>query len=195
MRIELVILSITGLIIANMYTEGKYLKIALSWKKYYKMIGVAFVGLALCWLFRNNPARARTILNNSNEYIKYLPVDKNVSGIMAPLLNFSENSMYENGGRTVHGGTMDVQPQYKNRLFDSGRTTGQRATKRSVSETKKKFVAARQNWHCGDCKNQLSAWFEVDHTVRLENGGSNHIDNLVALCRECHGKKTAIENL
>jgi 5-methylcytosine-specific restriction endonuclease McrA len=29
----------------------------------------------------------------------------------------------------------------------------------------------------------------------LEYGGSNHIDNLVALCRECHGKKTTIENL
>ena len=195
MRIELVILLITGLVIANMYTEGKYLKIALSWKKYYKMIGVAFVGLALCWLFRKNPEHARTILNNSNEYIKYLPVDKNVTGIMAPLLNFSSNSQYVDGGRTIGGGTSDVQPQYKNRLFESGKASGQKATKRSVSETKKKFVAARQNWHCGDCKNQLSAWFEVDHTVRLENGGSNHIDNLVALCRECHGKKTAIENL
>jgi len=195
MRIELVILLITGLVIANMYTEGKYLKIALSWKKYYKMIGVAFVGLALCWLFRKNPEHARTILNNSNEYIKYLPVDKNVTGIMAPLLNFSANSQYGDGGRTVGGGTSDIQPQYKNRLFESGKASGQKATKRSVSETKKKFVAARQNWHCGDCKNQLSAWFEVDHTVRLENGGSNHIDNLVALCRECHGKKTAIENL
>jgi len=70
-----------------------------------------------------------------------------------------------------------------------------KATKRSVSETKKKFVAAKQNWHCGDCKKQLPAWFEVDHTIRLEHGGSNHVDNLVALCRDCHGKKNAIENL
>ena len=73
--------------------------------------------------------------------------------------------------------------------------SGKQGTKRSVSETKKKFVAARQGWKCGDCGNQLSAWFEVDHKIRLEYGGSNHIDNLVALCRECHGKKTAIENL
>jgi len=29
----------------------------------------------------------------------------------------------------------------------------------------------------------------------LENGGSNHVNNLIALCRDCHGKKTAIENL
>jgi 5-methylcytosine-specific restriction endonuclease McrA len=79
----------------------------------------------------------------------------------------------------------------ENRMTQSGK----KATKRSVSETKKKFVASRQNWKCGDCNNQLTAWFEVDHKIRLEYGGSNHIDNLVALCRECHGKKTTIENL
>ena len=74
-------------------------------------------------------------------------------------------------------------------------TGGKKATKRSVSETKKKFVASSQNWKCGDCEEQLSAWYEVDHKIRLEYGGSNNIDNLVALCRECHGRKTTIENL
>ena len=73
--------------------------------------------------------------------------------------------------------------------------SGKKGTKRSVSETKKKFVASRQQWNCNDCNQQLNAWFEVDHVIRLEHGGSNHIDNLVALCRECHGKKTTIENL
>ena len=78
--------------------------------------------------------------------------------------------------------------------LDGGdKTSGK--TKRSVSETKKKFVAARQGWKCGDCQDQLNAWFEVDHKIRLEYGGSNHVDNLVALCRDCHGKKTTIENL
>lgn len=190
MRIEIVILIITGLIIANMYTDGKYLKLALSWKKYYKMAGIAFAGLALCWLLRKNPERAMDILHSSNEYVKYLPVDKNVSSFISPLLDFSSKGEM-NSGRTIAGGKPEVLPQYKSRIMQSG----MKATKRSVSETKKKFVAARQNWCCGDCKKQLSAWFEVDHTIRLEHGGSNHVDNLVALCRECHGKKTAMENL
>lgn len=73
--------------------------------------------------------------------------------------------------------------------------SGKKATKRSVSETKKKYVASQQSWRCGNCQKQLTAWFEVDHKVRLEYGGSNHIDNLVALCRECHGEKTTMENL
>ena len=85
--------------------------------------------------------------------------------------------------------------QQETRIMNSGRTDGVTKTKRSVSETKKKFVASRQNWKCEDCGEQLSAWFEVDHKIRLEYGGSNHVDNLVALCRECHGRKTTMENL
>jgi rubredoxin len=73
-------------------------------------------------------------------------------------------------------------------------TSGGNGNKRSVSETKKKFVASQQGWKCDSCKQQLSAWFEVDHKVRLGSGGTNQISNLVALCRECHGKKTAFEN-
>ena len=76
------------------------------------------------------------------------------------------------------------------RILNSGKTT-----KRSVSETKKKYVAAEQGWLCANCNKQLPAWFEVDHKIRLDSGGTNHIDNPVALCRDCHGKKTAIENL
>jgi 5-methylcytosine-specific restriction endonuclease McrA len=73
--------------------------------------------------------------------------------------------------------------------------SGKGSSKRSVSETKKKYVAAQQGWKCGDCQRQLPAWFEVDHVIALEHGGSNHIDNLVALCRDCHGKKTAMSFL
>jgi 5-methylcytosine-specific restriction endonuclease McrA len=78
-----------------------------------------------------------------------------------------------------------------NRMMQSGKGS----TKRSVSETKKKYIAASQNWICKDCNKQLPAWFEVDHVIALHNGGTNEIDNLVALCRDCHGKKTAMDRL
>jgi 5-methylcytosine-specific restriction endonuclease McrA len=74
-------------------------------------------------------------------------------------------------------------------------TSGHEATTRSVSGTKKKWIAAEQGWKCNSCQTQLDAWFEVDHKIRLADGGSNHVDNLVALCRNCHGKKTTLENL
>jgi hypothetical protein len=94
------------------------------------------------------------------------------------------------GGSNSYGGGQG-NSSAETRILNSGKNS----SKRSVSETKKKFVASRQGWKCGDCGNQLSAWFEVDHKIRLEHGGSNHVDNLVALCRECHGCKTAMENL
>jgi 5-methylcytosine-specific restriction endonuclease McrA len=66
---------------------------------------------------------------------------------------------------------------------------------RSVSGTKKKWVAAAQHWTCKHCHQELNAWFEVDHVVPLFMGGSNEVNNLAAVCRECHGKKTLQDNL
>ena len=196
MRFEIVIFLIAGLIIANIYTDGKTLKMLLSWKKYYQMFGVAFGAFAIYWLIKKNPANARNIIMSSNEYIKYLPVDRNTSSILNPILDFTSKHAYTtdqySGGYNNPIMAMPVkEDQYAQRIANSGKTS----TKRSVSETKKKFVAARQGWKCEKCTKQLPAWFEVDHVIRLEHGGSNHIDNLVALCRDCHGEKTAIENL
>ena len=56
--------------------------------------------------------------------------------------------------------------------------------------TAKKYVAAQQQWKCNNCASQLTHTFEVDHKVDLRYGGTNHVSNLVALCRNCHGEKT-----
>jgi hypothetical protein len=202
MRFEIVILLVAGFIMANIYTEGKYVKVLYSWKKYYQMAGVAFGALMLYYLYKHNPLRAQQMLSTTNEYIKYLPIDKGTSSMLSPILDFTSRQDFANrqyssldgigtGGSNHPILSMPQPSTAETKIVNSGRTSN----KRSVSETKKKFVAARQNWRCHDCQRQLPAWFEVDHTVRLEHGGSNHIDNLTALCRDCHGKKTAIENL
>jgi 5-methylcytosine-specific restriction endonuclease McrA len=43
------------------------------------------------------------------------------------------------------------------------------------------------------CQKTLSAFYEIDHIIRVADGGSNHISNLRALCPECHRRKTAFE--
>lgn len=73
-------------------------------------------------------------------------------------------------------------------LEDYIRSSG---TKRKLSETAKKKTAASQEWKCGMCRNMLTHVFEVDHVVPLYMGGGNDDSNLMALCRECHGIKTA----
>jgi len=201
MRIEILIFIIAGFVMANIYTDGKYLKQALSLKKYYQMAGVAFGAIMIYVLLKNNPMRAQQILSTTNDYLKYLPVDRNATDLISPILDFTSKNQFSSGQYdSLDGSSFPIlqmpvqrpmQAVAESRILESGK----RATKRSVSETKKKFVASRQNWKCNGCQTQLNAWFEVDHVKRLEYGGSNHVDNLVALCRECHGQKTTIENL
>lgn len=219
MKIDLFILIIAGFVIYNIYTDGKFLKGLYSYKKYYQMAGIGLGALFLFWLIRRRPDRARQLIASSNEYLKYIPVDRNASSMLNPIFDFTNRigggaggglanlagstilgmPFLQNDGRQDHAekrvmmsGGVDAAP-YEG--TPSGLAGAIKKTKRSVSETKKKFVASRQDWKCGKCGCKLPAWFEVDHKIRLEHGGSNHIDNLVALCRDCHGEKTAMENL
>ena len=203
MRIEIIIFLITAALIANLYTDGKYLKVLFTWKKYYQMAGIALAGYVVYWLLKKNPNNAKQIVMASNEYIKYLPVDKNTSSFISPILDFTSKHNFGNDSYLLSGGAGDpdnilgVNSLHHRMSHDEKRvlSSGGKSSKRSVSETKKKYVASSQNWKCGDCGEQLSAWFEVDHILSLENGGTNEVTNLIALCRDCHGKKTAMENM
>jgi hypothetical protein len=203
MKIELIIIGITIFFILNTHTDGKYVKVVKSWKKYYQMAGIGFIGLSAYIFMRKYPSHSQSLLTHANGMIKYMPIDKEAGDLISPLL-----SMY--GAAGMGGGMMGGAnmmgggnrfAQQEQRILNSGRGNNANGSankgnvKRSVSETKKKYVAAEQGWKCGGCKKQLPAWFEVDHKIRLDNGGSNNVDNLVALCRDCHGKKTAFENL
>jgi len=195
MRIEIILFLATVLVVAHIYTDGKYTKMLFKWKKYYQMAAVVVGAFFVYWMIKHNPLNASQMIMASNDYIKYLPIDKGTTNIISPILDFTSKQNFGAEGTQypilpLNTLSAPVSP-YEKRMLKSGT----KATKRSVSETKKKFVASRQNWHCGNCQKQLTAWFEVDHKIRLEYGGSNHIDNLVALCRECHGEKTTMENL
>ena len=85
-----------------------------------------------------------------------------------------------------------AQPQMK-RMLNSGLNNVKH--KRSVSESKKKYVASQQGWKCAMCANILDATYEVDHKVDLQYGGSNHVSNLAALCPNCHRRKTLENNM
>lgn len=67
---------------------------------------------------------------------------------------------------------------------------GKQIAKRNVNGYKKRIIAANQNWKCGHCNQMLDAAFEVDHIIALSDGGTNDDENLVCLCRRCHGVKT-----
>ena len=68
-------------------------------------------------------------------------------------------------------------------------------SKRKVTEGTKKYVASQQKWKCIKCNSLLDCSYEVDHITPLYKGGSNEVENLQALCRNCHGKKTAEDRI
>ena len=121
-----------------------------------------------------------------------MPIDKNTKDILSPILDFTNisegfnslNNSYQNSNVIPN-----QTPQMK-RMLNSGNTN-----KRSVSESKKKYVASNQNWKCGKCQKILDASFEIDHKIELQHGGTNHVNNLEALCRNCHGQKTLLNRL
>jgi len=166
MKTELLLLLGAGAYIMDIMHDGKYSKRLIHYKKHFKIATTLFVVFSLYIFLKKNPHESKSMMGHLNGMIRYLPIDKQSKDILSPFM---------------------AQEQ---RIMTSGDTTN-----RSVSGTKKKWVAAQQGWKCNSCQTQLDAWFEVDHKQRLADGGSNHVDNLVALCRNCHGKKTTLENL
>ncbi len=185
MNFGFLIFSITALFIANTYYDGQLFKNLLKYKKYYQIALFAFMGFSFYLFVKKNPSNGKQMLNHANSFVKYMPIDKNSSQILTPIISLTNKTINQE---------YDSPIPMQNNQYNAAPLQN-KTVKRSVSETKKKYVASLQNWHCANCKNQLSAWFEVDHKIRLADGGTNDTNNLVALCRECHGEKTAMENL
>ena len=210
-KTEYIVFIITAVLIANTYYDGQLLKLFQSNQKWIKMATFGFIGLSLFLFLRRNPENSRQLFYHANDIIKYMPISKGTADMITPFFDMTRGSPPHDGGAIGGGigGAMGTTPSWgggtpaqpslgggsmsaaERRVLNSGKGS----SKRSVSETKKKYVAAQQGWKCGDCQRQLPAWFEVDHVIALEHGGSNHVDNLVALCRDCHGKKTAMSFL
>jgi hypothetical protein len=210
MRLEIFVLGLTAFFVYNAYHDGKYMKMLLSFKKYYSMIFYAIAGISIYLLLKRNPENGKKMLYYANNMVKYMPIDRTTMGALSPIFDFTSGFAGDSSLSGANGGFMeafnDIDPaeypqpnRYSSGMMGGAErkilSSGKTGTKRSVSETKKKYVASQQDWKCGECNKQLNAWFEVDHRVRLEYGGGNDVGNLVALCRECHGKKTAMENM
>ena len=158
MKLELLIFLITGFFVANTYYDGKLIKVMKGCKKYYQMIFFVFAGICIYIFIKKNPENSRDLFSHANNFVKYMPIDRDTSTMITPFLdmtsrsfnndyntqnNMSGNTFGNGMGDGMHGYT----PQQK-RMMNSGG----KSTKRCVSETKKKYVAAQQGWTCDHCK-------------------------------------------
>ena len=188
MKINFVIFLITVFLIANTYYDGKFTDYLIKGKKYYKMATFAFVGLSIYLFINKNPNESKNLVKHATELIKYMPVDSNTSDMLTPLFDFTNarDKLNQLGQSNIN---VTMAPQTK-RMLNSGGTA-----KRCVSETKKKYVAAKQGWKFRACGQELSHTFQVDHKIDLQFGGDNSVSNLAALCNNCPATKTASNNL
>ena len=194
MRLEIFVLGLTAFFIFNAYKDGKYTKMLWSLKKYYKMIFYASLGIGIYILLKRNPEKGKNMLLYANNIVKFMPIDKNSMDVLSPIIDYTNG----NNGTSFMESLNDIDPSRMGTGFYNDKrmmNSGRNGTKRSVSETKKKYVASNQDLKCGNCRQQLDHTFEIDHRIRLEYGGGNDVQNLIALCRNCHGRKTASENM
>jgi len=69
-----------------------------------------------------------------------------------------------------------------------------RDKRKKINKDVRQHVVDKQENACGMCKLTLTPYFEIDHIIGLQFGGTDDEANLMALCRECHAKKSITEN-
>jgi hypothetical protein len=89
MRLEIFVLGLTAFFVYNAYTDGKYSKMLLSFKKYYKMIFYVLLGLGIYVLLKKNPNKGRNMLLYANNLVKFMPIDKTSMDMLSPIIDFT----------------------------------------------------------------------------------------------------------
>ena len=134
------------------------------------------------------------IFNKIYKYGKFL-------SIIVPMLYYFydpsilENDFKESNISKLFNLKKNRNTQESSSNFDPMSFLKNTKVKRNVNESTKKFVASSQEWKCKNCNNLFDATYEIDHKTPLYKGGTNDINNLEALCRNCHGKKTLLDKI
>jgi 5-methylcytosine-specific restriction protein A len=180
MRYGLIIFLMTSALLYNIYYENIIVRTVKNNMKYIQMGGVVFAAISLYVFIKKNPAESNSMLKHASSIIQYMPIDSNSKDLLIPLFKMAKNSSDRPVQIQTNSYPLPVEIK---------------TTKRSVSETRKKYVASSQGWACKHCNQMLDATFEIDHKIELQHGGTNDVSNLEALCRNCHGKKTMMHKL
>ena len=65
--------------------------------------------------------------------------------------------------------------------------------KRYASKRQKRILLINQDFKCALCGVELAEDFECDHMVPFSEGGETSLENLQALCKQCHANKTNMD--
>ena len=201
--------------ILNEYFQNKIFLCFEKFYRYSKIIAL-FIPFILVYF---NPDLVKKILIFFKDIDKQ-PTHQNINDMMNSYFDVKNQNRYNfkpsNNKFVNNNGFYNNVPNYQNRNqqnvnYNQNQNQNQnqnnnqrnfihqnnvpKKVKRSVSESKKKYIASNQKWRCAHCQNLLDNTYEVDHIIALYRGGTNDLTNLEALCRNCHGIKTFREKM
>ena len=115
MRLEIFVLGLTAFFIYNAYHDGKYTKMLLSFKKYYKMIFYAFLGVGIYVLLKRNPEQGRNMLLYANNVVKFMPIDKTSVDMLSPIIDFTStnNKSFMESNRKIELSELSNKTSFK----------------------------------------------------------------------------------
>jgi hypothetical protein len=121
-----------------------------------------------------------------------------IDNVIIPVYDFYKKN-YKEANQLVY---VAMSRASKKIIFVNGWCNFNSSTKRvRFTEEERCLIAGSQNWKCNHCEeNLLDFKYEIDHEIRLGEQnrkgkiGTNNIENLQALCKECHKEKTKIDN-
>jgi len=155
-KFEFIIFIITAALVLNTYYDGKYFKLveSVNARKYIKMATIGFFGLSMYLFMKKNPENSHNIMQHANEFIKYMPISRESADMLTPFFDMTnKRAFFGQGGNGSNasadnddaGWTTRREQNSVNKIMTSGKAGvgGAGPTKRSVSESKKKFVAAQ----------------------------------------------------
>jgi len=203
MKLEVLFLIIAGGLIYAFFYQSQVKKIfnmVFQYKKHAQFVGV-LIGLLFLYLtIKHKPQNAYELFHYANNVVQGMPLNRQTTAMFPALFDLTLGGIANQTNQHGHvpmGWNPSPPAPAPGPVASSSfpPNPSGKPTKRSVSETRKKYVASGQGWKCGKCRQTLTHLFEVDHIIRLQNGGTNEVNNLVALCPNCHREKTALENM
>ena len=99
---------------------------------------------------KRHPGESKNMFMHASDLVKYMPIEKNTSDMLGPLFDLTNLHTKLTSHMPSPSYNQINTPQMK-RMVNSGKNTHSR----SVSETKKKYVASEQKWKCGYCGDML----------------------------------------
>ncbi len=205
MRVELAVLFVAAAYVYDLYAQRAYTSAFLSWFRrgypYVRVLVYAAGALLICQLIRRHPSRARDLVLHTRNLVTSMPIDKQSARLFSSVFDFTEHTPTRPGFMHRVNPTSTLPLSSKGSGGGGGDGGGGRRQRRAVSETRKKWVAYIQGYKCYDCGVLLDHTYEVDHHVPLVHGGTNDVVGedgdvqLRALCRSCHGLKTARDKM